>query len=186
MIFGTSASTGFVADAANPISVNPLASTPTPFTWDAEDIYLPATFSTHIQVPGQAAEGERAYIIRYGTQDFGPFSAFAVGHCDTHVPQCSDTRDNDGDGKIDFPADPDCTSPTDNREAPTVDDPCADKTGLMLDGCCDNHPQSPSCPDDQPAAPPAPVAQSADPCADKTGLMHDGCCENHPDAASCN
>lgn len=32
-------------------------------------------------------------------------------------PECSDKIDNDGDGKIDYPADPDCTSPSDNSEA---------------------------------------------------------------------
>lgn len=33
------------------------------------------------------------------------------------VRQCGDGRDNDADGKIDFPADPDCTSKADNSEA---------------------------------------------------------------------
>lgn len=33
------------------------------------------------------------------------------------TPQCSDRIDNDGDGKIDFPADPDCTSATDDTES---------------------------------------------------------------------
>jgi hypothetical protein len=31
-------------------------------------------------------------------------------------PQCADGRDNNGDGKIDFPQDPGCTSPTDDSE----------------------------------------------------------------------
>ncbi len=35
-----------------------------------------------------------------------------------YVPQCMDGRDNDGDGLIDYPADPDCTSPTDDNEGP--------------------------------------------------------------------
>jgi hypothetical protein len=34
--------------------------------------------------------------------------------------QCSDGVDNDGDGRIDFPADPDCTGPTDDSEAGTA------------------------------------------------------------------
>jgi hypothetical protein len=129
MIFGTNASTGFVADAANPISVNPLASTPTPFTWETDDIYLPVTFSTQISVPGQAADGERVYIIRYGTQDFGPFSAFIVSP--GHVPQCSNGRDDDSDGLTDFPNDPDCTSATDNSERPAQHNPneCPPESG---------------------------------------------------------
>lgn len=32
------------------------------------------------------------------------------------TPQCRDNVDNDGDGRIDFPADPGCTSATDNSE----------------------------------------------------------------------
>lgn len=32
-------------------------------------------------------------------------------------PQCSDGKDNDGDGKIDFPDDPDCTNADDNDES---------------------------------------------------------------------
>ncbi|MDQ4049951.1 MAG: hypothetical protein M3131_11320, partial [Actinomycetota bacterium] len=31
--------------------------------------------------------------------------------------QCEDGRDNDGDGRIDFPDDPGCTSPNDDSEA---------------------------------------------------------------------
>ncbi|MBT6730714.1 DUF11 domain-containing protein, partial [Candidatus Peregrinibacteria bacterium] len=34
--------------------------------------------------------------------------------------QCSDGIDNDGDGVIDYPSDPDCTSPTDDDESPSV------------------------------------------------------------------
>jgi hypothetical protein len=34
------------------------------------------------------------------------------------VPQCSNGSDDDADGAIDYPADPDCTSPTDDRELP--------------------------------------------------------------------
>jgi hypothetical protein len=41
----------------------------------------------------------------------GPAAAQVIG-----VPECEDGIDNDGDGLIDFPADPGCTSPTDNSE----------------------------------------------------------------------
>ena len=34
----------------------------------------------------------------------------------TPKSQCSDGIDNDGDGKIDFPADPGCSGPGDNKE----------------------------------------------------------------------
>ena len=33
-----------------------------------------------------------------------------------YLPQCMDNRDNDGDGRIDFPEDQDCTSPQDDDE----------------------------------------------------------------------
>ncbi|MBI2096856.1 MAG: hypothetical protein HYT40_01730 [Candidatus Sungbacteria bacterium] len=36
-------------------------------------------------------------------------------------PQCSDSIDNDGDGKIDYPADPGCVSPEDNNELDNPD-----------------------------------------------------------------
>lgn len=36
----------------------------------------------------------------------------------TPAPQCSDGIDNDGDGFIDYPDDPDCTSPMDDSEFP--------------------------------------------------------------------
>lgn len=36
------------------------------------------------------------------------------------LPECSDGIDNDGDGKIDFPADPGCTSPQDDDERDMV------------------------------------------------------------------
>jgi hypothetical protein len=40
--------------------------------------------------------------------------------------QCSDGVDNDGDGRIDFPNDPDCTGPTDDSEAGGDDDDVRD------------------------------------------------------------
>lgn len=39
------------------------------------------------------------------------------------TPQCSDGVDNDGDTKIDYPADPGCTSAADNTEAPNPSAP---------------------------------------------------------------
>jgi hypothetical protein len=45
----------------------------------------------------------------------------------THVgpPACSDGIDNDSDGRIDYPTDPNCTSPTDNSEQPQTSPPPA-------------------------------------------------------------
>jgi len=47
------------------------------------------------------------------------------------APDCSDGIDNDGDGLIDYPADPGCTSPTDNSEHESTL-PCDD--GIDNDG----------------------------------------------------
>src|SRR5258706_1495406 len=59
--------------------------------------------------------------------------------------QCSDGIDNDGDGLIDYPADPGCSSPTDNSEVnslPTYQ--CNDGIDNDGDGLID-FPQDPGC-----------------------------------------
>ena len=43
------------------------------------------------------------------------------GDCPPRNPQCSDGADNDGDGKVDYPADPGCSSSTDNNEVDEFD-----------------------------------------------------------------
>jgi hypothetical protein len=48
------------------------------------------------------------------------------------APACADGLDNDGDGLVDFPPDPDCTSPTDPLEAPDFDQ---DGVQDSLDNC---------------------------------------------------
>ena len=69
--------------------------------------------------------------------------------------QCSDGVDNDGDGKIDFPADPGCTSAGDNSEGTQcsdgVDNDGDGKVDYPTDPGCsgpnDNNEQSPQCSD---------------------------------------
>jgi MYXO-CTERM domain-containing protein/uncharacterized repeat protein (TIGR01451 family) len=58
------------------------------------------------------------------------------------TPACSDGKDNDGDGKIDFPADPGCTSPSDNDEAEIPQ--CSDGLDNDGDGLVD-YPNDPGC-----------------------------------------
>jgi hypothetical protein len=55
------------------------------------------------------------------------------GSCTSQLPQCSDGIDNDGDRLVDYPADPGCTSTTDNDEynAPILPQ-CSD--GIDNDG----------------------------------------------------
>lgn len=64
-----------------------------------------------------------------------------VDNCSTDCsPQCKDDRDNDGDGKIDFPADPGCEDDQDNDETDVI--ACYDHTDCMTNSCevyfCEN------------------------------------------------
>lgn len=59
---------------------------------------------------------------------------------DTGTPQCSDLSDNDGDTLVDYPDDPDCTSATDDSEAPSLPAPgdtCSDDTDCDSGLKCD-------------------------------------------------
>src|SRR5436190_12386050 len=62
------------------------------------------------------------YNIRAATVCAGGFLAMALSAACTEravlPPQCSNQLDDDGDGKVDFPADPGCSSSTDNSESP--------------------------------------------------------------------
>jgi hypothetical protein len=60
-------------------------------------------------------------------------------------PACSDGTDNDADGKIDYPADPGCTSATDTDETDPPPPPaCSDGTDNDADGKVD-YPADPGC-----------------------------------------
>ena len=70
---------------------------------------------------------------------------------------CSDGLDNDGDAKIDYPADPGCTSTVDDNETDPSPPVCNDN------GICDSGEDTQHCPDDCPApAPPADGRLTAD------------------------
>ena len=63
------------------------------------------------------------------------------------LAQCADGIDNDGDGLIDFPADPGCVDPADNDEVdPTPLAQCADGIDNDGDGLID-FPADPGCVD---------------------------------------
>jgi hypothetical protein len=57
-----------------------------------------------------------------------PVGRVVIGHAEVSaaqcgtMPQCSDGEDNDGDGQIDHPNDPDCDSPEDPSEFPECSD----------------------------------------------------------------
>ena len=64
-----------------------------------------------IQVEQNAACGSRTLTARNGQTVLDTLENFRVTGCGGGKPQCSDGIDNDGDGKIDYPQDPDCRSP---------------------------------------------------------------------------
>ncbi|HEU4907142.1 MAG TPA: hypothetical protein VFT19_13660 [Solirubrobacterales bacterium] len=67
-----------------------------------------------------AAGGGRAYAAWIADSDDG------VYYSTFQAPACADTVDNDGDGLIDHPADPDCSSPPDDDESsPPAENPPA-------------------------------------------------------------
>ena len=55
--------------------------------------------------------------VTFSTSDFSSFALFGTN---ISAFACSDSIDNDGDGKIDFPDDPGCSSTTDNDETDPV------------------------------------------------------------------
>jgi hypothetical protein len=58
-----------------------------------------------------ASGGGRAYAAWIADGDDG------VYYSTFQAPACADTVDNDGDGLVDYPADPDCSSPSDDDES---------------------------------------------------------------------
>jgi acid phosphatase type 7 len=75
------------------------------------DVNIPAGTPTVLSVTaGNVATGRNAFL------DIATFPTSGGGA----PPQCSDTLDNDNDGKIDYPADPGCLASTDNDETDPV------------------------------------------------------------------
>jgi hypothetical protein len=73
--------------------------------------------------------------VRATAQAPGELESPLSGPCFvTFVSQCQDGVDNDGDGRVDFPADPGCESPADNTE---VDAQCGDGVDNDGDGSVD-------------------------------------------------
>lgn len=65
-------------------------------------------------------------LLPFEANEFGAASETAAGA--SPVPACSDSFDNDGDGRIDFPDDPGCLTPGSVTEQPRCQD------GLDTDG----------------------------------------------------
>ncbi|MBX3250310.1 MAG: VWA domain-containing protein [Myxococcales bacterium] len=103
--------------------------------------------------------------IRATAQAPGELESVRSATCEAvFVPQCSDEIDNDGDGLIDFPADPGCTSFDDNDETSAE---CSDGIDNDGDGLVD-WPADPEC-----SGPRDPTGESGPPqCSD--GIDNDG------------
>lgn len=74
-----------------------------------------------------------------------PLARVVIGHAEASsaacgtMPECSDGVDNDGDGFIDFPNDPECTDAQDNNEGPdaAAAPQCSDTVDNDGDGVAD-------------------------------------------------
>ncbi|HEV2723514.1 MAG TPA: hypothetical protein VGV10_02690 [Thermoleophilaceae bacterium] len=95
----------------------------TPNTPALINVLLPAVCNADDSNGAQAAA---PYGVREGLTTFvlatagGALSKITTAAAESRArkkAQCSDGVDNDGDGRSDFPADPDCTGPTDDSEA---------------------------------------------------------------------
>lgn len=77
-------------------------------------------------VPGVYYNNLEIYCANLGNYVKGLDAPVQVTGDNTPVaqpkPECSDGKDNDGDGKIDYPADPGCLSPNDDSETNRNDD----------------------------------------------------------------
>lgn len=76
----------------------------------------------------------------------GVFLVFNHSLAQVPLPECGDMADNDGDGKIDFPSDPECTAPSDTSEAKLGNAECSDGTDNDGDGQTD-YPADSDCTD---------------------------------------
>jgi len=96
-----------------------------------------------VEVPGVGT-----VTVAESRSDFhgNPCDTGGGGNGSTRAPQCSDERDNDGDGFIDYPNDPGCTSPQDDDEANNSAPECSDGIDNDDDGWVD-YPYDPGCTD---------------------------------------
>ncbi|MBN1960251.1 MAG: VWA domain-containing protein [Deltaproteobacteria bacterium] len=104
-------------------------------TYDASPIYQPNNTRCNMSVNSDCGLNTRwcrleddgsCRCYRPPTAVGEPLDGVYVGLC----PACSDSIDNDGDGKTDYPNDPDCFDSMDNDESPST----ACKDGVDNDG----------------------------------------------------
>lgn len=115
----------------------------------ADSIYIePCTDGDNrLVVPHQGRMGLLDIYVLHGVAETCvPSTGILRGLVHRPRPECSDLRDNDRDGAIDYPLDPDCDSPFDNTERPPQ---CSDGQDNDNSGRVD-WPSDPGCtgPDD--------------------------------------
>jgi hypothetical protein len=91
-----------------------------------------------------ASEGDRILDAWRQTGMAAPYT-MASATWQATVPACADSLDNDGDGRIDYPDDPGCSSATDGSEN-DASLPCDDRLDDDGDGFVD-YPRDPGCRD---------------------------------------
>ena len=85
------------------------------FARDGGRIVLAGVILMRSEHPGQPAES-----ALYGNRTFAAdLSAYRAQLIALTRPDCSDERDNDDDGAVDFPDDPDCPGPAGDTEGAT-------------------------------------------------------------------
>lgn len=127
VLFGGADGSSGTVNSVTPTSISVVVPTPPPgFTFDTE-----ACDGNGDGIPGGVRNIPTRISLTVTNLDTGCTgslsNAFTVNPLDTTcrndqssppaAPQCSDGIDNDGDTFIDFPADPQCTSTTDNNES---------------------------------------------------------------------
>ncbi|MFN2537380.1 MAG: hypothetical protein ABR549_04405, partial [Mycobacteriales bacterium] len=139
------------AGVALPPLITQMCANGVPNTPALINVLLPAVCNADQSNSSQAGpvngnrEGLTAFVLDVGGN---ALTKSTTGQAESRAvknAQCSDGVDNDGDGKIDFPADPGCTSPTDDSEADSGGQPeCSDGIDNDGDGKVD-FPADPGC-----------------------------------------
>ena len=110
--------------------------------------WYPGSYSSGSAVSGTELFGSGFNVGTVAAGDYGKLVArFKVSNTVVNPTyQCNDSIDNDGDGRVDYPNDPGCSSPTDNDEYNVVNQTyqCNDGYDNDGDGRVD-YPNDPGC-----------------------------------------
>ncbi|CAN5556386.1 hypothetical protein BH20ACT2_BH20ACT2_21220 [soil metagenome] len=122
-----------------------------------------------LQVSVLSALGDPLVALIVGHAEVGP-STCGAGD----LPECSDGIDNDGDGFIDFPNDPECDSPDDDKEAAECVDTVDNDGDGLIDGPADPGCEAPFERDDDERDGPGDTPRLARTGGDDTGMLLGG------------